>query len=189
MGAVSFFPSTCWWDFRFSWWWVWRWLFWDVAPCSLVQVYQRFRGAYCLHHQGYITPRLSDYRTQYPTRQSYCNVFVGSIHDGTLLLLHSKFNTQLLITNNSALNTTGATNFFKSQHTTNSFLRSLCRQQRHNHRNVSVTIVAFVIMLLVNRPSVSIVTLLRKRKNVVLSHWAPTSCYQGNLTCNNIELV
>jgi hypothetical protein len=27
-------------------------VFWDVAPCSLVEVYRRFRGAYCLHHQG-----------------------------------------------------------------------------------------------------------------------------------------
>jgi hypothetical protein len=27
-------------------------VFWDVAPCSLVEVYQRFRGAYCLLHQG-----------------------------------------------------------------------------------------------------------------------------------------
>jgi hypothetical protein len=25
---------------------------WDIAPCSLVEVYRRFRGAYCLHHQG-----------------------------------------------------------------------------------------------------------------------------------------
>jgi hypothetical protein len=25
---------------------------WVVAPCSLVEVYQRFRGPYCLHHQG-----------------------------------------------------------------------------------------------------------------------------------------
>jgi hypothetical protein len=23
-----------------------------VVPCSLVEVYQRFRGAYSLHHQG-----------------------------------------------------------------------------------------------------------------------------------------
>jgi hypothetical protein len=23
--------------------------FWDVAPCSLVGVYRRYRGAYCLH--------------------------------------------------------------------------------------------------------------------------------------------
>jgi hypothetical protein len=27
-------------------------VFWDVAPCSLVEVYRRFRGVYCLHHQG-----------------------------------------------------------------------------------------------------------------------------------------
>jgi hypothetical protein len=27
-------------------------VFWVVAPCSLVEVYQRFRGPSCLHHQG-----------------------------------------------------------------------------------------------------------------------------------------
>jgi hypothetical protein len=27
-------------------------IFWDVAPCSIVEVDRRFRGAYCLHHQG-----------------------------------------------------------------------------------------------------------------------------------------
>jgi hypothetical protein len=26
-------------------------VFWDVAPCSLVEVDRRFRGAYFLHHQ------------------------------------------------------------------------------------------------------------------------------------------
>jgi hypothetical protein len=26
--------------------------FWDVTPCSLAGVDRRFRGAYCLHHQG-----------------------------------------------------------------------------------------------------------------------------------------
>jgi hypothetical protein len=29
-----------------------RWLVWDVASCSLVEVYQRFRGTCSLHHQG-----------------------------------------------------------------------------------------------------------------------------------------
>jgi hypothetical protein len=27
-------------------------VFWVVAPCSLVEVYQSFRGPCCLHHQG-----------------------------------------------------------------------------------------------------------------------------------------
>jgi hypothetical protein len=27
-------------------------VFWDVAPCSLVEMYRRIRDAYCLHHQG-----------------------------------------------------------------------------------------------------------------------------------------
>jgi hypothetical protein len=26
--------------------------YWNIAPCSLVEVDRRFRGAYCLHHQG-----------------------------------------------------------------------------------------------------------------------------------------
>jgi hypothetical protein len=26
-------------------------VFWVVEPCSLVEVYQRFRGVCCLHHQ------------------------------------------------------------------------------------------------------------------------------------------
>jgi hypothetical protein len=27
-------------------------VFWDVAPCSHTEVDRRYRGAYCLHHQG-----------------------------------------------------------------------------------------------------------------------------------------
>jgi hypothetical protein len=27
-------------------------VFWVVVPCSLVEVYQCFRGPCCLHHQG-----------------------------------------------------------------------------------------------------------------------------------------
>jgi hypothetical protein len=27
-------------------------VFWVVAPCSLVEVYRRFRDVCCLHHQG-----------------------------------------------------------------------------------------------------------------------------------------
>jgi hypothetical protein len=25
--------------------------FWDVAPCSVVEIDRRFRDAYCLHHE------------------------------------------------------------------------------------------------------------------------------------------
>jgi hypothetical protein len=27
-------------------------VFWDIAPCSLVEVDRRFKGRYCLHQQG-----------------------------------------------------------------------------------------------------------------------------------------
>jgi hypothetical protein len=27
-------------------------IFWDVAPCSLVEINRRFVGVYCLHLQG-----------------------------------------------------------------------------------------------------------------------------------------
>jgi hypothetical protein len=27
-------------------------VFWDAAPCGLVEIDRRFRSAYCLHHQG-----------------------------------------------------------------------------------------------------------------------------------------
>jgi len=27
-------------------------IFWNVTPCSLVEIDGRFRSAYCLHHQG-----------------------------------------------------------------------------------------------------------------------------------------
>jgi len=78
-----------------------------------------------------------------------------------------KVNTQLLITNNSAPNTT---NPFRLSNTTNSLPRSLCTQQRHNHRNASATTVALATMLPVNRPSVSTVALPRKRNNAAPSH-------------------
>jgi hypothetical protein len=32
-------------------------VFWDNAPYSLVEVDRRFRGAYCLHHQGTCTEK------------------------------------------------------------------------------------------------------------------------------------
>jgi hypothetical protein len=43
-------------------------VFWVVAPCSLVEIYQRFRGSCCLHHQGEII--LTAVRTSNPTGPS-----------------------------------------------------------------------------------------------------------------------
>jgi hypothetical protein len=37
-------------------------VFWVVAPCSLVEVCQRFRGPCCLHHQGDRRENLKSYR-------------------------------------------------------------------------------------------------------------------------------
>jgi hypothetical protein len=28
-------------------------VFWDAAPCILVEVYRHFKGTYCPHHQDY----------------------------------------------------------------------------------------------------------------------------------------
>jgi hypothetical protein len=39
-------------------------VFWVVVPCSLVEVYERFRGPCCLHHQGD-----HRYTAQQPRRQ------------------------------------------------------------------------------------------------------------------------
>jgi hypothetical protein len=45
---------------------------WDVGPCSLAEVYRRFRGACCLHHQDddSVGNLLPDYTAQHPRRQS-----------------------------------------------------------------------------------------------------------------------
>jgi hypothetical protein len=53
-------------------------VFWVVAPCSLVEVYRRFRGACRLHHQGdkrgllialMMETTLLHYKAQQPIRQ------------------------------------------------------------------------------------------------------------------------
>jgi hypothetical protein len=42
--------------------------FWDIAPCNLIEVDRRFRGAYCLHHHGdhRLFQLLRDYTAQIP---------------------------------------------------------------------------------------------------------------------------
>jgi hypothetical protein len=58
-------------------------VFWDVVPCSLVEIHRCFRGAYCLHHQNdrphdggskhfwNVFQFLRDYTVQHPRRPSY----------------------------------------------------------------------------------------------------------------------
>jgi hypothetical protein len=41
-------------------------VFWDDAPCSLVEVYRRFRGQF-----------LEDYATQHPGRQHFSTAYMG----------------------------------------------------------------------------------------------------------------
>jgi hypothetical protein len=46
-------------------------IFWDVAPCNLVEIDRRFRSAYCLHHQGdgvIVGQFLLNYAAQHPRR-------------------------------------------------------------------------------------------------------------------------
>jgi hypothetical protein len=47
-------------------------VFWDVTPCSLIEIDRRFRGACYLHHQGYIVARfLPNYAAQHSRRRQY----------------------------------------------------------------------------------------------------------------------
>jgi hypothetical protein len=47
-------------------------VFWVVAQCSLVEVYQRFRGPCCLHHQGDDRVRLHGATTQNRAISLFC---------------------------------------------------------------------------------------------------------------------
>jgi len=43
-------------------------VFWDVLPCKMI-VYRRFRGAYCLHHQGW-----NHFTRQYISQKTTLNI-------------------------------------------------------------------------------------------------------------------
>jgi hypothetical protein len=58
--------------------------FWDIALCSLVEVYRRFRGAYCLHrrdegsmHMRDLGLLQRDYRALYPRQPSSSHLQTG----------------------------------------------------------------------------------------------------------------
>jgi hypothetical protein len=52
-------------------------VFWVVAPCSLVEVYQLFRGPCCLHYQGDDDKFLPDYN---PEDSHLFYMFESNIH-------------------------------------------------------------------------------------------------------------
>jgi hypothetical protein len=45
-------------------------IFWDVVPCSLLEVYRRFRGACCLHHQGVEQAASEEFLARQTTRRN-----------------------------------------------------------------------------------------------------------------------
>jgi hypothetical protein len=54
-------------------------VFWVVAPCSLVEIYQRFRGPCCLHHQGDEAARSSEKLVNfYPWKFAFWNFPLAS---------------------------------------------------------------------------------------------------------------
>jgi hypothetical protein len=52
-------------------------VFWDVAPCSLVEVYRRFRGAYFLHHGATSQKTFSDTSLDDSAYVFWCRSFVA----------------------------------------------------------------------------------------------------------------
>jgi hypothetical protein len=50
-------------------------VFWVVAPCSLVEIYRRFTGAYCLHHQD--AEYYYDHQTKEYEMGGACNTHGG----------------------------------------------------------------------------------------------------------------
>jgi hypothetical protein len=54
-------------------------VFWVVVPCSLVEVYRRFRGTCCLHHQG------DEFTAQQPRRQLHKFIY------GIFILMECSF--------------------------------------------------------------------------------------------------
>jgi hypothetical protein len=62
-------------------------LFWDVAPCSLVDIRRRFTGFYCLHHQGkaYLKLRALSVRLHDTTSQKMAIFIYFQVIEGKYL--------------------------------------------------------------------------------------------------------
>jgi hypothetical protein len=49
-------------------------VFWDVAPCSIIKIYRRFRGDYCLHHQGMMEAASASEKSVKLYQTTRCNI-------------------------------------------------------------------------------------------------------------------
>jgi hypothetical protein len=63
-------------------------VFWDVAPCSLVEMDRRFRGAHCLHHQG-IPNFYKTTRRNIPEDSHLLGGSIALLHVDTHLQVHT----------------------------------------------------------------------------------------------------
>jgi hypothetical protein len=66
-------------------------VFWVVAPCSLIEIYLRFRGVCCLHHQA--SKLLPDYTALQPRRQPSSCIFYFNIFGYQLQTVNSEIPT------------------------------------------------------------------------------------------------
>jgi hypothetical protein len=66
-------------------------VYWDVASCSLVEMFRRFRGCYCLHHQGSGSSPLKrrSVPTNYTAKHSTIDISIlATLRNLTSFLLH-----------------------------------------------------------------------------------------------------
>jgi hypothetical protein len=64
-------------------------VFWDAAPCSLVETDQHFKGAYCLHHQ---VIALMEAVSIYETSANFYQTTLRSIPEDSHLLVRCREN-------------------------------------------------------------------------------------------------
>jgi hypothetical protein len=65
-------------------------VFWVVVPSSLVEVYRRFRGPFCLHHQGDIALTMEAARISVTTVNFYQTTWHYNPENSHLCTHHRK---------------------------------------------------------------------------------------------------
>jgi hypothetical protein len=67
-------------------------VFWVVAPCSLIEVYRRFRCACCLHYQGDRPDDGGSRNSCFSRKSNPCRPARSSYTDCDILAFYNKFN-------------------------------------------------------------------------------------------------